>query len=99
MRVSYALGFAAFIAAAPAMADVVIGTGGHDSARHEQRAMQDRAAARQDNAEAHERAAVGDYHGAARAQNDARDEWHDANRHERKADRDDHGGVSVQLGR
>jgi hypothetical protein len=99
MRTLYALGFAAMLAASPAMADVVIGTTDHDSARHDQRAMQDRSAARQDNAEARERADMGDYRGAAREQHEARQEWRDANHQERKADRDDHGGLSVQLGR
>jgi hypothetical protein len=98
MRRAYALGLAVFLAASPAMAQVVIG-GDNDSARHDQRAMQDRAQARQDSAEARERAAVGDYRGAAREQNEARHEWRNANREDRKADRDDRGGVTVQLGR
>jgi hypothetical protein len=98
MRKAYALGLAAFLAASPAMADVVIGGGDNDAARHEQRAMQNRSAARQDNAAARERAALGDYRGAAREQNAARQEWRDANHQEYKADRDDHGGVRVDIG-
>jgi hypothetical protein len=101
MRKAYALGLAAFLAASPAMADVVIGGGDNDSVRHEQRADQDRAAARHDMGEAREHAAMGDFHGAAREQNEARHEWRDANRQERKADtdRDDRGGVRLQFGR
>lgn len=97
MRTVYAIGMAAFLAASPAMADVVIGGGDNDSARHEQRAMQDRAAARHDSNEARERAAAGDYRGAAREQNEARQEWRDANHQERHADHDDN-GVRIQLG-
>ncbi len=92
MRTAYALGLAAFLAASPAMADVVIGGGDHDAVRHEQRADQDRAAARHDQAEAQRHAAVGDYRGAAREQNEARHESRDAIHQERKADSDDHGG-------
>jgi hypothetical protein len=97
MRKAYALGLAAFLAASPAMADVVIG-GGNDAARHDQRAMQDRSAAQQDSAEARERAAVGDYRGAAREQNEAQHELRDANHQDRKADRDDHSGVKLEIG-
>jgi hypothetical protein len=67
MRTAYALGLAAFIAATPAMAQVVIGGGG-DASRHEAQAQQDRAQARQDSAEARQHAAMGDYRGAAREQ-------------------------------
>ena len=98
MRATYAIGLAAFLAASPAMADVVIGGGDNDATRHEMRADQDRAAARHDSAEAREHAAVGDYRGAAREQNEARQEWRDANHQERKADHDND-GVTVQLGR
>jgi hypothetical protein len=98
MRTAYAFGLAAFLAAAPAMADVVIGGGDNDAARHEQNAAQSRAAARHDNAEAREHAAVGDYRGAAREQNEAREEWRDSHRQERKADNDDRGGVRLQFG-
>ncbi len=98
MRTAYALGLAAFLAASPAMADVVIGTD-NDSARHDMRAQQDRNDARQDQAQAQRDASMGDYRGAAREQDEARHEMHDANRHDRKADRDDHGGVTVELGR
>jgi hypothetical protein len=100
MRKAYAFGLAAFLAASPAMADVVIGTGGGDAARHEQRAEQDRMAAHHDAAEANRDAAMGNYRGAAREQREAQHEWHAANRQEHKADRDsdDHGGFHVQLG-
>jgi hypothetical protein len=98
MRKTYALGLAAFLAASPAMADVVIGGTDNDGVRHEQRADQDRAAARHDNAEAREHAAVGDFRGAAREQNEARHEWRDANHQDRKVDRDERGGVRLEIG-
>jgi hypothetical protein len=98
MRKAYALGLAVFLAAAPAMADVVIGGGDNDAARHQQRADQSRAAARHDSAEARQHAAMGDYRGAAREQNEAREEWRDARHQEHKADNDDRGGVRLQFG-
>jgi len=99
MRTAYAIGLAAFLAASPAMADVVIGGGDHDAVRHEQRADQDRGAAHHDQSQAQRDAAMGNYHGAAREQNEARQEWRDANHQDRKADRDDHGGVHLEVGR
>jgi hypothetical protein len=42
---------------------------------------------------------MGNYHGAAREQNEARQEWRDANHQDRKADRDDNGGVHLEVGR
>jgi hypothetical protein len=96
MRTVYALGLAAFMAATPAVAQVVIGGG--DASRHEAQAQQDRAQARQDSAAARQRAAMGDYQGAARDQRAAQDERHDAHRQERKADRDANGAF-IQLGR
>jgi hypothetical protein len=95
MRTAYALGLAAFLAATPAMAQVVIGGG--DASRHEAQAQQDRGAAQQDSAAARQRAAVGDYRGAARDQQEAQQERHAANHQERKADRDDNGTV-IRLG-
>ena len=98
MRKAYAFGLATILMASPALADVVIGTGSNDSARHEYRADQDRAAAHHDMGEAHRDAAMGNYAGAAREQREAHHEWRDAHRQEHKADRDDNGGLSVQLG-
>src|SRR3954452_5378914 len=97
MKKAYALGLAAFLAVSPAMADVVIGSGGNDAARHEQRAQQDRMAAQHDSAEAQRDAAMGNYRGAAREQREAREEWRDARHQERKADRDADRGVHVEL--
>jgi hypothetical protein len=98
MRTLYSLGVAAILLTSPAMAQVVIG-GDNDAARHEHRAMQDRADAHRDSAEARQDAAMGDYRGAAREQNEARQEWRDSRHQEHRADQDDHGGVSIQLGR
>ncbi len=48
MRTAYAVGLAAFLAVSPAMAQVIIGGGDNDAARHEAQAQQDRADAHQD---------------------------------------------------
>ncbi len=48
MRAAYAVGLAAFLAVSPAMAQVIIGGGDNDAARHEAQAQQDRADAHQD---------------------------------------------------
>ena len=65
MRSLCLAGFAALLAAGPAMGQVIIQTPNGDTTRHEQRAAQDRADAHFENQEARRRAAVGDYAGAA----------------------------------
>jgi hypothetical protein len=97
MRTAYAIGLAVFLATSPAMAQMIIG-GDNDAARHEHHSQQDRAAARQDNAEAHRDAAMGNYNGAALKEAEAHHEWRDANRQEHRADHDSDHGFSVQIG-
>jgi len=70
------------------MGQVIIGTQNPDAARHEQRAMQDRAEGRADQNEAQRRAAVGDYRGAAAADREARRDFNDARRQENRASQD-----------
>jgi len=86
MRVTYAIALAASLFAAPAMAQVIIQTPNGDSARHQERADQDRAAARAEHQQAQADAAMGNYGAAAEAQRDARHDWHAANRQEHRAD-------------
>jgi hypothetical protein len=83
----YGAAFVAVLAATPAMAQVVIQTQDPNAARHEQRAMQDRADAHWEHQEAQRRAARGDYAGAAEAQGEARHDWHSAHHQERDAQR------------
>jgi hypothetical protein len=97
MRTAYAFGLAAFLAASPAMAQLVINGGGTDAARHDQRAQQDRTDAHQDMRQAHRDAAMGNYGAAAQAQGDARSDWHQAQHQQHDANRDSSGGVSVQV--
>ena len=73
MRTAYAIGLAVFLAMSPAWRRSVVG-GDNDAARHEHHSEQDRAAARQDNAEAHRDAAMGNYNGAARKEAEAHHE-------------------------
>ena len=74
MRTFYSLGLAAFLMTSPAMAQVVIGGGDNDAARHDQRAQQDRMNAHQDAMQAHRDAAMGNYGDAAREQREAHHE-------------------------
>ena len=97
MRTSYAIAITAFLAAAPAMGQVIVQTPGGDSAMHEQRAAQDRANAHQERREAEARAAVGDYRGAAEADRDAHQDWRDARHQEHRAQ--DESGSAVIIGR
>ena len=92
MRSLYLAGFAALLAAGPAMGQVIIQNG--DSARHEQRAAQERSEAHFENQQARRRAAVGDYAGAAQAQNEARHDWHAA-RHQDERARQESGGIVI----
>jgi len=94
MRTSFAIAFAALLLAAPAMGQVIITTPNGDAARHEQRAQQDRWEGREARREAEQRAAVGDYQGAAQADREARRDWHDARRQEERA-RDESTGVII----
>ncbi len=91
---AYAIAIAASLFAAPAMGQVVIHTPNGDSARHQERADQDRNAATEEHNEARSEAARGNYGAAAEAQRDAQHDWHSANRHERRAD-EDSGGVVI----
>ena len=88
MRRTCIVAITAMLAATPAMSQVIIQTPNPDSARHEQRAMQDRADACWAHREAERRAAMGDYQGAAEAQREARRDWHDARRQEHRAQED-----------
>ena len=97
MRIGYAVAMAAFLAASPAMAQVVIG-GDHDAARHEYQADQQRHAAQEDMHESHELAEHGDYRGAMRERREAQQHRHAAMEQERRADRDaDRGGMRVEI--
>jgi hypothetical protein len=96
MRSSYAIAIATILMAAPAMSQVIIQTPNGDSARHEQRAQQDRWDARQERQEAERRAAMGDYRGAAEADREAHRDWRNARRQE---DRAQDGSGAVIIGR
>jgi hypothetical protein len=85
MRSSYAIALTALLVAAPAMGQVIIQTPNGDAARHEERAEQDRANAHMERQEAEQRAAIGDYGGAAAAQRESRADWHAARRQEHRA--------------
>ena len=87
MRKLYSFGLVAFLAATPAMAQVVIG-GDNDAARHEWSTDQDRMRAHRDHREARRDAEMGDYRGAARDQRDAHRDWREANRQDYRTDRD-----------
>jgi hypothetical protein len=97
MRTAYVFGLAAFLAVSPAMADVVIGGGDNDAARHEHRAQESRTDAHQDMMRSHRDAAMGNYGAAAQERRDAHMDMRRAHHQEHAADRDDHGGVSVQV--
>ncbi len=101
MRTTYAIAFAAFLAAGPAMGQSliiqtpnVIQTPNDDAVRHEQRAQQDRWDARQERREAESRAAVGDYRGAEEADREAHQDWRDANRQQDRA-QDESGRIVI----
>ena len=96
MRMTYAIALAASLFAVPAMAQVTIETPNSDSARHEDRADQDRNAARAEHNQARSEADRGNYGAAAEAQRDARHDAHAANRQE---DRADEGSGRVVIGR
>jgi hypothetical protein len=94
MRSTYAIAFGAFLIAAPAMGQVIIQTPNGDPARHQQQANQDRADAHWAKQEAERRAAVGDYRGAAEADQEAHRDWRDARRQERRS-QDEQGGLII----
>jgi hypothetical protein len=98
MRIGYAMAIAAFLAAAPAMADVTISTGHGDSARHEYSADRDRDAGRQHMRAAHEEADRGNYGNAEAHREAAHEDWHAAHRQEHAADHDRDGGVTLRIG-
>ncbi len=85
MRTTYAIALATFLAAGPAMAQVVIETPNPAAAYHQEQANQDRAAARAEHRDAQAQAAVGNYGAAAQEQAQARQDWHAANRQEDRA--------------
>jgi hypothetical protein len=99
MRIFAAFATASFLAASPCMAQIVISPGGDDSARHQYRADQQEHAARYDEHRARQDAAVGNYRGAAQAQDEARHHQAVAEDQEHRADRDSRGGVRVEIGR
>jgi hypothetical protein len=94
MRSTYAIAFATFLMATPAMSQVIIQTPNGDAGRHEERAQRDRWEARQERQEAERRAAMGDYRGAAEADSEARRDWRDARRQQDRA-QEDSGGVII----
>jgi len=98
MRISYAAAVAVMLAGTPAMAQVIVGGGDNDAARHEQRADQDRSAGHQEMNEARHEAARGDYRDAARDQGEANQDLKAARHHEHEADHDSDGGVRVKVG-
>ena len=94
MRIAYVMAVTGLLAASPAMSQVIIQTPNPDADRHEQRAAQDRAEAHWNRQEAQRRAAMGDYRGAAEADRDARQNWHDARRQVQRA-QDETGGIVI----
>ena len=99
MRMFTAFATAAFLAASPCMAQVVIAPGGGDAARHEEHADRQEHATQRDNYKAREDAATGNYGAAAHEQAKARDHQMEARHQERRADHDSTGGVKVEIGR
>lgn len=99
MRIFPAFAAAAFLAASPCMAQVVITPGGNDAARHADRADQQHHVAQHDENKAHQDAAMGDYRGAAHEQDKAQGHQAVAQHQEHRADQDSRGGVEVQIGR
>ena len=93
MRRTCIFAFTALLAGKSRHGPVIIGTQNPDAARHEQRAMRDRAEARSERHEAEHRAAMGDYRGAAESNCEARQDWHDARRQEHRAQEDSGGMV------
>jgi hypothetical protein len=98
MRILSAFAAAAFLAASPCMAQVVITPGNNDAARHEDRADRQEHAAQHDEREAHRDAAEGNYAGAAQEQADAQHHQAVAQHQEHRADQDSGGGVQVHVG-
>jgi hypothetical protein len=96
LRMTYAIAIAASLFAAPAMGQVVIQTPNGDSAHHQERADQDRNAARAEHEQAQSEADRGNYGAAAEAQRDARHDSHAANRQEHRTDQ---GSGGVVIGR
>jgi hypothetical protein len=98
MRIFPVFATAAFLAASPCMAQVIITPGGNDAARHAESADQQAHAAQHDEHKAREDAAAGDYHAASHEQGKAQDHQAVAQHQERRADQDSQGGVQVQIG-
>jgi hypothetical protein len=98
MRIIPAFATAAFLAASPCMAQVIITPGGNDAARHAERADQQQHVAQHDEYKAHQDAAMGDYRGATHEQAKAQDHQAAGQHQERRADQDSRGGVEVQIG-
>jgi hypothetical protein len=94
MRRIYPFAFAASLFAAPVMAQVIVQTPNSDSAYHQQRAAQDRAAAHAEHQQAQMDAAMGNYAGAAQAQREAHHDWHAARRQDERA-AEDSGAVVI----
>jgi hypothetical protein len=94
MRTLSAIVLAASLYAVPAMSQVIFQVPNGDAANHEARAQQDRADAHAEHRQAQMDAAVGNYVGAAQAQQDARQDWHAARRQDDRA-RDDSSAVII----
>ena len=88
MRTCSAIVLAASLYAVPAMSQVVFQVPNGDAAHHEAQAQQDRADAHAENRQAQMDAAVGNYAGAAQAQQDARQDGHAARRQDERAQQD-----------
>ena len=99
MRLLPVLAAIGLLATTPCMAQVVIGGGDNDAARHEQRADQQEHAAQHDEYRAREDAARGDYRDAHREQAEAREHQAAAEHQEHRADQDSRGGRPVDIGR
>jgi len=89
MRIIPTFAAAAFLAASPCMAQVVITTPGDNGAvRHELRADEQEHAAQRDEHRAREDAAMGNYRGAAQEQADAQHHQAEAQYQEHRAAQD-----------
>jgi hypothetical protein len=99
MRILSAFTIAAFVAATPCMAQVVITPSVGDTTRHDDRAEHHEYKAQRDAQHAREDASVGDYRGAAHEQAEAQHHQAIAQDQQQRADQDRRPGVHVEIGR
>jgi hypothetical protein len=99
MRIFPAFAAAAFLAASPCMAQVVIRSGDNDAARHEYRADRQEHVAQHEERRAERDAAMGDRRDAAREHAEAERHAAIAQHQERRAEQDNRGGVHLDIGR